>query len=337
MDSSVDYIVETDSMKRIPPGGTLPMTSYPRESFLLDEDEDLSEMGSGDGAKSGRDSHGVRSFFDDEPTTPEADPDNLPTHPMRHPPTPPLTANRLNDAVPSSTIFDRGLPTPGLTPTVSRANPQSAPQPGPLADSPADLEGPQQDAFPTQTAHLPFVLAYDSEILAQQLTIVEKDALDEIDWKELIELRWKQSSPQIRDWVQYLRTEEARGVDVVIARFNLVVKWVVSEVLLTEDIHERARCITKFIHIATHARRYRNYATMYQIAIALISNDVSSLKKTWALVPAAEMLVMTELEALVQPLKNFHNLRLEMETATVDDGCIPFIGECYYDIYPYRS
>ena len=49
------------------------------------------------------------------------------------------------------------------------------------------------------------------------------------------------------------------------------------------------------------------------------------------------MLVMTELEALVQPLKNFHNLRLEMETATVDDGCIPFIGECYYDIYPYRS
>jgi hypothetical protein len=169
-------------------------------------------------------------------------------------------------------------------------------------------------------------LAHDSEVLAQQFTIVEKDALDEIDWKELIELRWKQSSPQIRDWVQYLRTEEARGVDVVIARFNLVVKWVVSEVLLTEDIHERARCITKFIHIATHARRYRNYATMYQIAIALISNDVSSLKKTWALVPAAEMLVMTELEALVQPLKNFHNLRLEMETATVDDGCIPFIG-----------
>ncbi|CAN9411147.1 unnamed protein product [Alternaria sp. RS040] len=326
MDSSVDYIVETDSMKRIPPGGTLPMTSYPRESFLLDEDEDLSEIGSGDGAKSGRDSHGVRSFFDDEPTTPEADPDNLPTHPMRHPPTPPLTGNRLNDAVPSPTIFERGLPTPGLTPTVSRANPQSAPQPGPLADSPADLEGPQQDAFPTRTAHLPFVLAYDSEILAQQLTIVEKDALDEIDWKELIELRWKQSSPQIRDWVQYLRTEEARGVDVVIARFNLVVKWVVSEVLLTEDIHERARCITKFIHIATHARRYRNYATMYQIAIALISNDISSLKKTWALVPAAEMLVMTELEALVQPLKNFHNLRLEMETATVDDGCIPFIG-----------
>jgi hypothetical protein len=65
---------------------------------------------------------------------------------------------------------------------------------------------------------------------------------------------------------------------------------------------------------------------MYQIAIALISNDVSKLRRTWALVPAAERHVMKELEAIVQPLKNFHNLRLEMETATVDDGCIPFIG-----------
>ena len=323
MNSSVEYVVETESMKRIPTGGTLPMTSYARESFLLDEDEDISDAASTPGARSGYSSHGVRSFFDDEVATPGVDADNHPTHPMRHPPTPPLTANRLNDALPDATDFDRGPPTPGLTPTASRGQTQPSHPTG----IPFDPPSMQQSAPRRPTKHLPFVLAHDSEVLAQQFTIVEKDALDEIDWKELIELRWKQSSPQIRDWVQYLRTEEARGVDVVIARFNLVVKWVVSECLLTEDMHERARCIVKFIHIATHARRYRNYATMYQIAIALISNDVSSLKKTWALVPAAEILVMQELEGLVQPLKNFHNLRLEMETATVEEGCIPFIGK----------
>jgi hypothetical protein len=326
MNSSIEYVNETDSMRRIPPGGTLPKTTAIRESFLLDEDEDLSDTASTAGARSDRTSHGVRSFFDDEPVTPEVETDGLPTHPMRHPPTPPLTGNRLNDPSPNPTTFDRGLPTPGLTPTVSRATHPAFSQSGHLADSPIEPNELQQPP-PISTAHLPFILAYDSEVLAQQFTVVEKDALDEIDWKELIELRWKQSSPQIRDWVQYLRTEEARGVDVVIARFNLVVKWVVSECLLTEDIHERARCIVKYIHIATHARRYRNYATMYQIAIALISNDVSRLKKTWSLVPPAEMLIMTELEALVQPLKNFHNLRLEMETATVEDGCIPFIGK----------
>ncbi|KAF2661837.1 ras GEF [Lophiostoma macrostomum CBS 122681] len=329
--SSIEYVIETDSMKRIPRNGTVPRSSIPRESFLLDDDEDLSDMADDDstmGTRSDGTSHGVRSFFDDEPAVVE---DTLPTHPMRHPPTPPLTGNRLNDSLPrvDTTVFERGLPTPGLTPT-SRLNNQ------PFGHSSQPLTQPSEPAIELQElkkentlsppAHLPFVLAYDSEILAQQFTIVEKDALDEIDWKELIELRWKQSSPTIRDWVQYLRTQEARGVDVVIARFNLVVKWAVSECLLTEAIEERARCIVKYIHIAAHARRLRNYATMYQITIALLSSDVARLKRTWALVPAAELQTMKELEALVQPLRNFHNLRVEMETATVEEGCIPFIG-----------
>lgn len=332
--SSIEYVIETDSMKRIPRNGTLPRSSVPRESFLLDDDEDLSDMGDDDSAmvtRSDGTSHRVRSFFDDEPAIMDNDKDVLPTHPMRHPPTPPLTANRLNDPLPQvdTTVFERGLPTPGLTPT-SRLNNQpfgQVAQPIVQSTEPAiELQELKKDKTPPPPAHLPFVLAYDSETLAQQFTIVEKDALDEIDWKELIELRWKQSSPRIRDWVQYLRTQEARGVDVVIARFNLVVKWVVSECLLTEAVEERARCIVKYIHIAAHARRLRNYATMYQITIALLSSDISRLKKTWALIPAAELHTMKELEALVQPLRNFHNLRVEMETAAVDDGCIPFIG-----------
>jgi hypothetical protein len=321
--SSLEYIHETDSMKRIPAGATQPTSSRPRESFLLDEDEDLSDLETIGGRSDGT-SHGVRSFFDDEPAMVERVSEDLPTHPMRHPPTPPITTHHLKDTMPNPTVFERGLPTPGLSPTVSRPN-QTFGSPIHMMNSPTESHG-QPGRSTTPATHMPFVLAYDSEVLAQQFTIVEKDALDEIDWKELIELRWKQSSPQIRDWVHYLRTEEARGVDVVIARFNLVVKWVVSECVLTQDTQERARCIIKYIHIATHARRLRNYATMYQIAIALISNDVSKLHKTWALVPAAELQVMKELEAIVQPLKNFHNLRLEMETATVDDGCIPFIG-----------
>jgi hypothetical protein len=328
--SSLEYVVETDSMKRIPTGATRPQSSLARQSFLLDEDEDLSDIDTISG-RSGRTSNGVRSFFDNEPVTIERQTQDPPTHLMRHPPTPPLTADRLKHAMSSPTIFERGLPTPGLTPTASRPNQFGSP----VRQAESPIEQPsQQDKSATSATHMPFVLAYDSEVLAQQFTVVEKDALDEIDWKELIELRWKQSSPKIRDWVHYLRTEEARGVDVVIARFNLVVKWVVSECVLTEDTQERARCIVKYIHIASHARRLRNYATMYQIAIALLSNDLSKLTKTWALVPAAELAAMKDLEAIVQPLKNFYNLRLEMETATVDDGCIPFIGMSNVAHYP---
>ncbi|TKA57596.1 hypothetical protein B0A49_08411, partial [Cryomyces minteri] len=148
-------------------------------------------------------------------------------------------------------------------------------------------------------------------VLAEQFTIVEKDALDEIDWRELMEVRWKQTSPSVRNWVEYLRDEDPHGVEVVIARFNTVVKWALSECVMTEDIDERVKCIVKYIHIAAHARRLRNYATMYQITIALLSSDCSRLTRTWALVPQTDK---------------------QMESATVEEGCIPFIGIYTHDL-----
>ena len=200
--------------------------------------------------------------------------------------------------------------------------------------------------------HIPFILMYSSEILAQQFTIIEKDALDEIDWKELIELRWDQSARGVQNWVEYLlldgtkaggslcekndsdsihngpmNSRQRRGVDTAIARFNLMVKWAVSECVLTEDVEERVRVLVKYIHIAAHARQLRNYATMYQITIALLSSDCSRLTRTWNLVPEAERETLRTLEKLVQPLRNFSNLRHEMETAPLEDGCIPFIGK----------
>lgn len=178
-----------------------------------------------------------------------------------------------------------------------------------------------------QTAHLPFILAYQSETLAQQFTMIEKDALDEIDWKELIELRWKQNATPVRNWVEYLKTQEPRGVDVAITRFNLMAKWALSECVLTSNVDERAKCIVKYIHIAAHARRLRNYATMLQITMALSSSDCSRLTKTWSLVPAADVRTLRTLETLIQPMRNFHNLRVEMEKVTGEEGCIPFIGK----------
>ncbi|KAI0389164.1 ras GEF [Xylariaceae sp. FL0594] len=182
--------------------------------------------------------------------------------------------------------------------------------------------------------HLPFILAFDSEILAQQFTLIEKDALNEVDWKELIEMKWRHSRYDSRSWVDFLRNTDARGVEVVIARFNIMVKWAVSEIVLTRNVEERARCIIKLIHIAAHCRRYLNFATMSQIAIALTSNEVGRLSRTWALIPATDMKTMGDLEALVSPTRNFNNLRAEMEGGGVagETGCIPFVGIYTHDL-----
>lgn len=192
------------------------------------------------------------------------------------------------------------------------------------------------EAARTFSVHLPFILAFESEILAQQFTLIEKDALHEIDWKELIEMRWKNAeNGNARSWVDFLRNSDARGVEVVIARFNIMVKWAISEVILTQDLEERARCIIKFIHIAAHCRRYRNYATMSQITIALTSNEVSRLTQTLAMIPPSDARTLRDLEALVSPTRNFYSLRAEMEAVGIDNadaGCIPFVGIYTHDL-----
>jgi hypothetical protein len=179
--------------------------------------------------------------------------------------------------------------------------------------------------------HVPFILSCESQILAQQLTLVEMAALSEVDWRDLVDMNWSSGSPSTRNWVQFLTEEERRGIDLVVGRFNLMVRWVVSEIVLVRAVEERANTIVKFIHTAAHARRICNYATMLQIAIALSSTDCSRLQKTWALVPPPERRLLKDMELLIQPVRNFHDLRVEMETANLQEGCIPFVGQWALD------
>jgi hypothetical protein len=176
------------------------------------------------------------------------------------------------------------------------------------------------------SGHIPFILAYCSQVLAQQFTLVEKAALSEVDWKDLVDMRWSNSSQCTRNWADYLSKDDRKGIDLVVARFNLMVKWVVSEIMLTQNMAERAQAIIKYIHIAAHARRIRNYSTMLQIAIALSSVDCTRLVKTWELVPGPEKRLLKDMESMIQPVRNFHKLRLEMETTNLQEGCIPFVG-----------
>ena len=295
------------------------------DSFLLDEDEFLSDLS---------------SEISDDTIEPDDDIDypfgsaaqlvrneNRPPkigyllgYPV-HPPTPPMTQETAKAITSSAkqSQDSRKPPTPDPSP-VSLPVQQSGPK----------TAGSQAFSISTQNLsahrHVPFVMSFDSALIAQQFTIIERDALNEINWQDLIDMRWHHNSPSTLNWVDYLRTQDPTGIELVTARFNLMVKWVLSEVVLTQNIEERAWAIVKYIHIAKHCRKNHNFATLFQLTIALTSVDISRLTKTWELVPAAEKKTLKEFESLVTPIKNFHNLRQEMETANSEEGCIPVIG-----------
>ena len=311
---------------------TAPNSAASQGSFLLDDNESLSDISTEIADQSGDDSFGVRSFFFDD--TVDDEPSGIPT--FNPPPTPPSTVGAPRGQSPEMRFMPIGISTHN-----QRALKEAASAPKVLSSNRADssFQVPQKELrraatqpAGTMKAHLPFVLAFESDVIAEQLTIIEKDAIDEVDWKDLITLNWQQNPAHARNWVQFLQRGEANGIDIVIARFNLVVKWVVSECVLTDSASERAKCITKYIHIAAHAHRLRNYASTYQITLALLSADLARLPKTWALVPAPEKQTLARFEKLCQPVRNFQTLRTEMEAITAEASCIPFIGLYTHDL-----
>ncbi|KAK9472230.1 ras guanine nucleotide exchange factor domain-containing protein [Dipodascopsis tothii] len=174
--------------------------------------------------------------------------------------------------------------------------------------------------------HLPFILQYSSKQLAEQFTLIDRDSIAEIDWKELIDLNWKQDVAAVQDWLEFVTLKDPRPVELIITRFNLMTGWVTSEILLTRQLHERIRVIVKFIHIAAETRRLQNYSTFMQITLALASSTVQRLATTWSRVPRADLALFKALEEVASPLRNFKNLRLEMDNARLSAGCVPFVG-----------
>lgn len=322
----------------------------PHESFLLDDNETLSSVSGTIPADASADarSPGAESFLDDDDNASVTD-DNqhLATDHLQQPIrelTRQRSASELN--VPRPTNPLARTPSVDVQSRASTGLADRTPIKSRSADDLLDIKDQTPLTRSPAAAHLPYVLAYDSLLLAQQFTVIERDALCEVEWRDLIDLRWNQSVPPHSSWVDFLKVNEndpygipiRPGVDMCISRFNLVVRWAKSEIVLTQDVSERAATITKYIHIAKHARRLRNWATMYQLTMALVGADVSRLKTTWELVTQKDRATLKVLDTLITPTRNFHNLREEIESATAtfardgEGGCIPFIGIYTHDL-----
>lgn len=201
----------------------------------------------------------------------------------------------------------------------------------------AGIPRPPQDPLSVASSvpygnHAPFVLNFSSKRLAEQFTLIERDALSEIDWKELIELNWNQKLTPVQSWLGYLVEGGATGVEVVISRFNLMVNWIKSEILLTRVLSERVQAIARFIHVAHQARRLQNYATMMQVVLALSSGCIRRLTKTWKAVLPEDTAMLEALENIVSPFRNFHRLRAEFNSLDTSKGCIPFLAVYLSDL-----
>ncbi|KAF9148798.1 hypothetical protein BG015_009457 [Linnemannia schmuckeri] len=211
--------------------------------------------------------------------------------------------------------------------TGSESGSSSQPQSGGIVPpSPVWNYGPWHSSthqlFPTMAPsppYKPFILFYRSQLIAQQLCLLEQHFLENVKWDELLEVELCRAGRKSRSKVQssisgyLLRAEgEPNGMDASNERSNMLCMWVASEVVSTRILDDRVRVIEKFIRIAQKCYQYRNFNSLMQLVMGLGASPLCGLRRTWARVSSYEMRVLQDLQDFISPFGNWSDLRKAM-------------------------
>jgi len=107
---------------------------------------------------------------------------------------------------------------------------------------------------------------------------------------------------------------------------NLVNKetlWVVSEIVGESNISKRVRMVKHFLKIAKQCKEAQNFNSMFAIVSGLNHTAVSRLKQTWERVPEKYSKLLSDLNLIMDPSRNFSRYRNMIKSEAVKPPLIP--------------
>ncbi|KAG0203492.1 hypothetical protein BGX28_004245 [Mortierella sp. GBA30] len=185
--------------------------------------------------------------------------------------------------------------------------------------SPWHTPGTFNSPSTTTPPYKPFILFYRSQMIAQQLCLLEQHFLEQVKWDELLELELSKAGRKNRVKTQssisgflFKIEGERNGMEASNERSNMLCMWVASEVVSTRPLEDRVRVIEKFIRIAQKCYQYRNFNSLMQLVMGLGSSHLCGLRRTWSRVNGYEMRVLQDLQDFISPCGNWSVIRRAM-------------------------
>ena len=177
----------------------------------------------------------------------------------------------------------------------------------------------------TTTSKKPMTLmgsVYDlsSEEIARHLTLIEFEVYSQIKPTEFFGQAWAKPKHHHR----------APNIRAMIDRFNVITRWITTEIVSEERIRNRVKRYMKFIKIAQALRQMHNYHTLMAILGGLNEGPVYRLKFTKAEIPPKFQQAITELQTVMSADGSYNAYRLELGAAT--PPCIPYLGVYLRDL-----
>lgn len=162
----------------------------------------------------------------------------------------------------------------------------------------------------TQPATL---LHFKSELLAEQMTLLDAHLFHKIDISEVL------------IWAKEQNEESSPNLTKFTEHFNKMSYWARSCILKQNDAKERERVVVKFIKIMKHLRKINNFNSYLAILSALDSAPIRRLEWQRNITEG-----LKEYCALIDSSSSFRAYRQALSETT--PPCIPYIGLVLQDL-----
>ncbi|KAH9477116.1 Guanine nucleotide exchange factor LTE1 [Psilocybe cubensis] len=288
----------------------------------------------------------VEGFIDEVyPATDDTDPESPPDLVVSSSETDDSNDNDDRDGMPRTPIPSQStqqLPfPPGLEPIARNESQKPPPEPAvpeeilqsrlpPIARPAFDSISPPTESIfsskfsseSTHSIHRSFILNYSAEQLAEHFSMIDRELFMGVKFEELVTGEWIYCQEiNVYEWAQYLKDrarwkaeqqfpEKTTALAAVRARFNLMVSFVISEVVLTPPT-ERHIVVSKFLRIAWKCYSLSNFNTLTAIIMALKDEWVARAMKRqgWNRIGVFEARVFKDLKIFITVADHFKFMR----------------------------
>ena len=162
----------------------------------------------------------------------------------------------------------------------------------------------------------------DALEVARQITLMEFDFFREIKPLELLQNAWMKEDKEIN----------SPNICKMTKLSNHIIHWVASEIVLVKDgPKQRAVVFEKFVMIAQHLERLRNFNGVKEIIAGLQSSAIHRLKKTKECVSTKHMRIVETLSRIVASDMNYKVLRSRVAEIEAEPT-LPFPGVYLSDL-----
>jgi son of sevenless-like protein len=153
--------------------------------------------------------------------------------------------------------------------------------------------------------------------LARQLTIMEFNIFGKVNAEELLGLGWMKES---KEWT-------APNITQLISRSNQITDWVTTYILNIPKLKQRQRVLKHFLAVADACYEMKNFNTLFEIMMALVSQPIYRLKQTWEGIGRTDREKYIKYDSITNFAGNRRAYREELKLVNLGkEPCLPYIG-----------